>query len=444
MNDTSSWNELVLPSLFLSQVSNLLSRLFSHIYHPSTVFVEVCVHSSINIGPKLVQPAPHEVSEATSSNWTIKSELCSTCLLPTTMVYVSPTYCEVIAKLTFNPQPPYVPTNATPGQHPNVRQDIAPSAVFLALYIASAVFHQVTFQKNRRRGYKFLMSWAMFGFSMARFGTMILRIAWSTRPNNGSVALAATIFAFLGVLVIYVVDLLLALRVFKARQPRLGWNPWLGKGIKITYAVLLVVVLVVVPFGIVSGFTKNPGLSNVCAWITKAGVLYFFLFNLIAPILYLLALVLPRPKDIEPENFGYGSMQAKLIILGVVLFFTQLISVFRFAVTWSPYRPLSDPGWYDTRAAFYIIQLGFELVVTFTLAFTRFDRRFWVPNGSSQHGDYSKVVLDASGRPENYSGIDLDGLGNKSTSKLRQDKGGSTAGSTTAGSTTAGSTEETL
>jgi hypothetical protein len=166
----------------------------------------------------------------------------------------------------------------------------------------------------------------MFGFAMARKGTMVMRIAWATRPNNGSVALAATIFAFLGVVVLYVVVLLMSLRVFRARQPQLGWDLVLGKGIKVTYAILLVVVLVVVPFGIVSGFTKDPQLLSACGWITKVGVLYFFLFNLIAPVLYFLALFLPRPNVIEPENFGTGSMQAKLVILGVVLFFVNFIS----------------------------------------------------------------------------------------------------------------------
>jgi hypothetical protein len=240
------------------------------------------------------------------------------------------------------------------------------------------------------------MSWAMFGFAMARKGTMVLRIAWATRPNNGSVALAANIFAFLGVVVIYIVVLLLSLRVFRARQPRLGWRPWLSKGIKITYAVLLVLVLVVIPFTIVNGFTKDPQLLKACTWIIRVGVLYFFLFNLIAPVLYLLAIFLPRPKDPEPENFGTGGMQAKLIILAIVIFFTVFISAFRFGVTWAPIRPLSQPAWYDTRAAFYTIELGFELIITFTLISVRFDRRFWIPNGSKRPGDYSSVDLDGS------------------------------------------------
>lgn len=236
----------------------------------------------------------------------------------------------------------------------------------------------------------------MFGFGMARLGTMVLRIAWATRPDNGSVALAATIFVFLGVLIIYIVVLLLSLRVFRALQPRLGWNLWLGKAIKIKYGILLIVVLMVIPFTILSGYTRDPQLSNACVWVQKAGVLYIFLFSLMAPSLYLLALFLPRPKNIEPENFGTGSMKAKLVILGSVMFFTIFISGFRFGVAWTPYRPISRPTWYDTRAAFYIIELGFELVITFFLIFVRFDRRFWIPNGSRHPGDYSSIDLDGS------------------------------------------------
>lgn len=298
--------------------------------------------------------------------------------------------------LLSSSKPPYVPGNATPGQHPNVSQDIAPSAVFLALYIAVGVYHQVIFQRNRRRGHKFLMSWAMFGFSAARIGTLVLRIAWATRPNNGSVALSATIFAFLGVLILYFVIMIMTVRIFRARQPKLGWNPWLRQGLRITYGFIVIVILVVIPFGVASGYFKpTTEISRICVWVTKAGVLIFFLFTMIPFALYLLAVFLPPPTDCLPENFGTGSMQSKLIITGVCMFFTIFISGFRFGVTWAPFRPLSKPAWYDSRAAFYVIELGFELIIAYTLLFVRFDRRFWVPNGSTKPGDYSRRNLNS-------------------------------------------------
>lgn len=68
-----------------------------------------------------------------------------------------------------------------PGLHPNVSQDVAACAVFVAIYLASAIAHQTLFQLNRRKGHYFPMSWAMFGFGMARVGTMVLRLAWATR-----------------------------------------------------------------------------------------------------------------------------------------------------------------------------------------------------------------------------------------------------------------------
>ncbi|KAF2258317.1 hypothetical protein CC78DRAFT_526520 [Lojkania enalia] len=246
----------------------------------------------------------------------------------------------------------YPPANATPGQRPSVSQDIAPSTDFPALYITPAPRHQFIFQRNRIRGHKSLMSWAMFGFAMAQLGTMILRIARATRPDSGSVAPAASLSAFLGAPVIYVVVLILAMRVFRGVSLRLGWNAWLGRGIRITHGLLLIVTLVVVPFGMVTGFTRSgpdqnyptsaPGPqkpashSSTCSHQSSPSFPYSSHPQQTAP----------------PENFGTGSIQSKLIILGIILLFTKFISGFRVGVIWAPYRPLSQLTWCNSRAAF--------------------------------------------------------------------------------------------
>jgi hypothetical protein len=85
-----------------------------------------------------------------------------------------------------------------------------------------------------------------------------------------------------------------------------------------------------------------------------------------------------------------GSMGSKLIILGVAVFFCLFIVSFRTSVAWSGPRPASSPAWYDTKAAFYVILFGFEIIVLYLLLLTRFDKRFWVPNGSNKPDDYSR------------------------------------------------------
>lgn len=118
------------------------------------------------------------------------------------------------------------------------------------------------------------------------------------------------------------------------------------------------------------------------------------LFNFMSLLLLLLSLLLPRAPD--NENFGIGSMGSKLIILGVAVFFIVFIAGLRTAASWSAPRLASNPAWYQSKAAFYVIFLGFEIIIVYWFLFTRIDRRFWVPNGSNKPGDYSQVEHDDS------------------------------------------------
>ena len=234
----------------------------------------------------------------------------------------------------------------------------------------------------------------MFGFCMSRVGTFVLRLASATRPGNVRLAIAALIFSNIGVLVIYIVVLVLALRVFRATHPKLGWNESLSKALPVAYSFLLGAVLLVIAFTILSFYTLNPTLRTVALWVQRAAILYLLIFNVMSLVLLLLSMLLPRAPD--NENFGTGSMDSKLIILGVAVFFTIFIAGFRMGTSWAAARPASNPAWFDSKAAFYVILFGFEIVIVYLFLFTRFDRRFWVPNGSHKPGDYFQLDPDSS------------------------------------------------
>ena len=280
------------------------------------------------------------------------------------------------------------------GGRPTVGHDIPVCAVLLFIYLVGAVANQIIFQQNRRKGHKFYMSWVMFGFCMARVATMVLRIAWTTRSTNASLAIAANIFTSIGILVIYIVLLLLAMRVFRATHPKLGWNKLLRKSVRASYFILGGALIVTVAFTILTFYTLNPTLRTVALWIGRVAILYMMIFNIVIIVLLLLSWLLPRASD--NENFGTGSIASKLIILGVAVFFTVFIAGFRMGVSWSKARLAFDPPWYDSKPAFYVIEFGFEIIVLYLLLVTRFDKRFWVPNGSNKPGDYSQIDLDDS------------------------------------------------
>ncbi|KAI5202624.1 hypothetical protein E4T39_04590 [Aureobasidium subglaciale] len=284
--------------------------------------------------------------------------------------------------------PPYAPTTAAVGGRPTISTDIPALSIFLILYMIGAASNMTIFQINRRRGHKFLASWAMFGFCMARIVSMILRIAWTTRIHNARLAIAASIFLNLGVMVVYAVVLVLASRVLRAEQPRLGWNPVLRKAVKISYIGIIVCVVLLLSFIIASVETLNQDVRTAALWVQRGANLYLLLLNCIAPIFLILSCILPASPD--TEHFGSGSMKTKKVILGTATFFCLFISAFRCGTIWAAPRPASDPAWYDHRACFYIILLGFEVCVIYLFIFTRFDQKFWVPNGSNGAGDYSR------------------------------------------------------
>ncbi|KAG9698542.1 hypothetical protein KCU95_g2611, partial [Aureobasidium melanogenum] len=303
--------------------------------------------------------------------------------------------------------PPYAPTTAAVGGRPTIDTDVPAISIYLLLYIGGAICNMTIFQMNRRKGHKFLASWAMFGFCMARIVSCVLRIAWTTKIQNARLAIAASIFLNLGVMVVYAVVLVLASRILRATQPRLGWNPILRKAIKISYIGIVVIVILLLSFIIASVETLNQGVRTASLWVQRASNLYLLLLNCIAPIFLLLSCLLPT--DSEAENFGSCSMRAKQIILGVASFFSLFISGFRCGTIWATPRPASDPAWYDHRALFYIVLLGFEIVVIYLFIFTRFDQKFWVPNGSQGPGDYSgKNEKEGKGVAEKESAFDSD------------------------------------
>jgi len=222
----------------------------------------------------------------------------------------------------------------------------------------------------------------------------VLRLASTTRPKNVRLAIAALIFTNIGILIVYIVVLQLALRVFRATHPKLGWNRPLGKTLTVSYVLLLTAVLLTIAFTILSYYTLNPILRSVALWIQRGAILYMMIFNIMSLVLLLLVLLLPPAPD--NENFGAGSIRSKLIVPAVAVFFSIFIAGFRTGAAWSAPRPASNPGWYDKKAAFYVILFGFEIIIVYLFLFTRFDRRFWVPNGSNKPGDYSRINLDGS------------------------------------------------
>jgi hypothetical protein len=266
------------------------------------------------------------------------------------------------------------------------------SAVFIALFIASAALNMTIFQRNRKRGHKFVLSALLFGFSMARITANVLRLAWATHLENVRLAIAAGIFASAGVLLLFVVNLIFLQRLLRAHHPAFGWARPLSLAFKFLYVCVVACLIMVIVSTVYGFYTLDQDVQLILRKIRLVAVVYLALLAFLPIPATLLCIAIPPRGDID--HFGTGSMRTKVILL---LFTSTLLA---FGASWRAasafiVRPATNPGWWNHKAVFYCVNYVIELIVVFTYALARFDLRFHIPNGSHAPGHYTNGVPGA-------------------------------------------------
>ncbi|KAF7506860.1 hypothetical protein GJ744_011206, partial [Endocarpon pusillum] len=283
--------------------------------------------------------------------------------------------------------PPYPPQSALTGGLPTVGVDVPISAVFLVLFIGSAVAHMTIFQINKRRGHKFVMSALMFGFSMARVVTMVMRIVWATRPTNVRVAIAAQIFTSAGIILLFIINLIFTQRILRAAHPHFGWHKASSIVFNALYALIIIMLIMVITTTVQSFYTLNRNTRRIDRNIqlTASSFLTFVCF---LPLpLVILGVIVHRKTRLE--KFGLGRWRTKVAILLASTTLLTLGAAFRCGTAFMPPRPRNNPAWYNAKWCYYFFNFVIEAIVLYLYILVRVDRRFHVPNGSKRAGDYS-------------------------------------------------------
>lgn len=296
------------------------------------------------------------------------------------------------------PQPtgsgPYPPRSALLGGQPTPSVDDPICGVLIFFFLCSAALNMTIFQVNLRRGHKFIMSAMCFGFSMARTVACVMRIVWASRPDNINVAIASSIFNAAGVLILFIVNLIFAQRILRGYHPRFGWHRAVSYTFRFLFASVVAVLIMVITATVLSFFTLDPDRLSSCRDIQLfSGTYLTVLAFLPIPIV---TLAWAWPREARPEKFGEGRLRTKLRL---ILFTSTLLTFgagFRVAGNYAS-RPASDPAWYHHKAAFYCVNFVIELIVVYTYALMRFDKRFHIPNGSSAPGHYANGVPKEEG-----------------------------------------------
>lgn len=249
-----------------------------------------------------------------------------------------------------------------------------------------AATHFTLFNLNRFKGHFFLPSALLGGFCMARILTLSLRIGWATHHQNVSLAIAAGIFVNAGILIVYIINILFAQRILRAKQPQLGWNPWVKTFFIAVYTLIGVALALLITLIVISYYTLDVATLHAAEWVLRSAVLYLLVVTLLP--LPLLALAFAMPRSPNEENFGIGSLKSKALLLTAGTLICVTIDGFKVGILWSPARPADDPAWYDSKAAFYVFVFSLEILVLALYTGFRVHRFFWVPNGSSKRRTY--------------------------------------------------------
>jgi hypothetical protein len=297
-----------------------------------------------------------------------------------------------------NLQPPYPPAAQAIGGIPTWPVDGPITIVLIPLFVLAASAHFIIFVTNRRRPkrprnpkppHKFIFSFVIGIFCVIRIIALSLRLAWTKNQTNARVALAANVFVAAGVLILYVINLFLMGRVVRALHPALGWSNAARWGFRGLVVSLISMLIMVVTCSVHSVFTLDLDARRRERDVLLFAGVYMTVLAVLPAVVVPVAKLVPNRSQYPAENFGKGSMSVKVALLVSTSVLLAFGAAFRAAVNFEG-KPVGQVEWYHHTAVFYCINFVIELIVVYTYAISRFDQRFWVPNGSSAPGDYSK------------------------------------------------------
>ena len=230
---------------------------------------------------------------------------------------------------------------------------------------------------------------------------MVMRIVWATRPTNIRIAIAANIFVYAGVVLLFVVNVIFAQRILRACHPKTGWHPLFHHCFTALYVLIVLTLIMLITSVIQSFYTLNDNTIRIDRSILLYGQTFYCVVSFLPILMVIGGLVIPRETRVE--KFGQGRFRTKIGILLTTSFLLCLGACFRVGANYAGGdRPIKDPAGYQGKACFYIFNFTIEIIVILLYVIVRVDKRFWVPDHSKKRGDYSRGrdIQDRKGENE--------------------------------------------
>jgi hypothetical protein len=192
---------------------------------------------------------------------------------------------------------------------------------------------------------------------MSRILTSILRIASTSLPHNVRLALAAQIFVAAGVLILFIINIVFAMRLVRATHRSFGWHPAFGIAFKALFVVIGATLIMVISATVQGSFSLNAPTQAIDRSLQLYGsTLLAIVATLPLPMAALTLLVPYSPID----EFGTGRLRTKVITLLVSTTFLSIGAWYRCGITWQIPVPRAQPFPWDLgKGPFYILNFLF-------------------------------------------------------------------------------------
>ena len=294
------------------------------------------------------------------------------------------------------------------------------NVIFLCLFLAVGTSHAVLLRRNIAGGRQFFISgmvagkfilshleraspdWETIAFCITRILATVLRIAWACHPTNIHVGIAAMIFIYAGIPLLFLANLFFAQRIVRAQHPPFGWSKPVSIAFPVVIVITVATILCLIVAVIVSFYTLDTYSRNATREIQKYGATMLAIIAFLPFGIAGISSLVRRHPHIRmtktTDKFGEGSMRAKVTIVLVSAVLLSLGAWYRagtilahpmpLMIPSDPLRPAPHPG-YQSKACFYIFDFTIEIGICIFWLAVRIDKRFFVPDGTKGPFSYA-------------------------------------------------------
>lgn len=131
------------------------------------------------------------------------------------------------------------------GDYPTSK-DYAPCGVFIAVFAIIAMAHLYIWFRDRMKGHKFYQSFGLGMYGLLQVIGFALRLGWSKDVTRLNVGIASLVFNIASVLIVNIMNVILAHRIFTARHPETGSASWFNAIMNLIYLLVIGVLVMAI------------------------------------------------------------------------------------------------------------------------------------------------------------------------------------------------------